>query len=369
MLKKILVPVITGLVLLPVIASSATIKELEERLLKLEEETMVSTEGIYDVNTRVDNQMTISGYTDVEFTSDSRSNKTDGFRLHHMSLFFEKNMGDKWRFFSEVEYEDAPKFEGTGKADPLKASEGKIFLEAVNMTYLSRQELNLRFGRMFTPAGIWSVDHYPTFVPTQERPQHIRNIFPQNVDGAQAFGTVAMGSSFVNYDVYVGNGRSANAGHNDDNSTKAVGSKLSFLFPVLNHFEVGTSYYSDPQDSKVSGEELTATGFHGKVKAGQTTMQFEMADGEWETVEAEGAYVQLMHDWNKYTFGVRADSYDPDSADSATKSEITMNSVFANYHYSKAVTLKVEFHSVDVEDPAEDDYEKTTFSIVGYLGN
>jgi hypothetical protein len=182
-----------------------------------------------------------------------------------------------------------------------------------------------------------------------------------------------MGTGFVNYDVYVGNGRSANAGHNDDNSTKATGAKLSFIFPVLNHFEVGASYYSDPQDSGAkpapAGEELTATGFHGKIKMGQTTMQFETAKGEWGTVEAEGAYVQLMHDWDKYTFGVRTDTYDPDSADSTSKTETTINSVFANYHYSRDVTLKLEFHAVDLEDPASDDYEKTTISVVGYLGN
>ena len=239
------------------------------------------------------------------------------------------------------------------------------------MTYLWHQELNLRVGRMFTPAGIWSVDHYPTFVPTQERPQHIRAIFPQNVDGAQAFGTVEMGSAFMNYDLYVGNGRSANAGHKDDNNSKATGAKLSFLFPVLNHFELGASYYLDPHDSKaaIPGEELTATGFHGKVKAGQTTLQFEVANGEWETTKSEGAYFQLMHDLNKYTFGVRTDSYDKDSGDSATLSEVTINSVFANYHVNKNVTLKIEFHEVDNEDPATKDYEKTTFSIVGYLGN
>ncbi|MDT8383772.1 MAG: porin [Gammaproteobacteria bacterium] len=368
MFKKIMMPALAGLVLVPTLASSATVAELEERLLKLEDQSMVSAEGIYDINTRVENQMVISGYTDVEFISDSRAGTPDGFRLHHMSLFFEKNMGDKWRFFSEVEYEDAPKFEGTTN-NVIKDADGKIFLEAVNMTYLWRQEANLRFGRMFTPAGIWSVDHYPTFVPTQERPQHIRAIFPQNVDGAQVFGTLGMGSSFLNYDAYVGNGRSDNAGKSDDNSTKAIGAKLSFLFPLLNHFELGSSYYTDAQDSKEGGEELTATGFHGKMKAGQATLQFEVANGEWETTEREGAYVQLMYDWDKYTFGVRADTYDEDSGNSASKSEITMNSVFANYHVNKDVTLKIEFHAVDNEDPVDEDYEKTIISVVGYLGN
>jgi hypothetical protein len=369
MYKKIIMPAMAGLALLPVVASGATVKELEDRILKLEEEAMVSTEGIYDINTRVDNQMSISGYTDVEFTSTSQPGKTDGFRLHHMSLFFEKNLGQKWRFFSEVEYEDAPKFEGAGDDTTLDSARGKIFLEAVNITYLMHQELNLRFGRMFTPAGIWSIDHYPTFVPTQERPQHIRAIFPQNVDGAQAFGTVGMGDATLNYDLYLGNGVSGNAGHGDDNSSKARGAKASFIFPVLNHLELGASYYSDPQDSSHGGEELTATGIHGKVRAGQTTLQFEMAQGEWDTLEREGAYVQLLHDWNDYTFGVRTDSYDPDSGDSATRSETTINSVFANYHFNKDVTFKVEFHAVDNEDPATKDYEMTTVSIVGYIGD
>ncbi len=369
MFKKIVIPAIAGLVLVPAIASSTTLTELEERILKLEDESLISVEGIYDINTRSESQMTISGYTDVEFISTTKPGGIDGFRLHHMSLFFEKNMGDRWRFFTEVEFEDAPKFEGTGPANTPKALQGKIFLEAVNMTYQWKQEANFRFGRMFTPAGIWSVDHFPTFVPTQDRPQFIRKIFPQNVDGAQVFGTVAMGSAFMSYNLYVGNGRSANPGKTDDNSTKSKGAKLSFLFPLLNHFDLGVSYYTDPQDSKVSGEELVATGYHGKVKVGQTTLQFEMNQGEWESVEAEGTYVQLMYDWNKYTFGVRTDSYDKDSADSTTLSEVSKNSIFANYHVNKSVTLKIEFHAIDNEDPAKPDYEKTVITVVGYLGS
>ncbi|MBL1277313.1 MAG: hypothetical protein COB30_014620 [Ectothiorhodospiraceae bacterium] len=369
MLKISMLVVGVGLALIPVISNSTSLIEMEEKLLEMEEELFISTEGLYDINTRVDSQMTISGYTDVEFISTSQPGKPDGFRLHHMSLFFEKNMNDKWRFFSEVEYEDAPKFEGTGKNDPLKASEGKIFLEAVNMTYFWKQEVNFRFGRMFTPAGIWSVDHYPTFVPTQNRPQHIRKIFPQNVDGTQVFGTVVVGSGFLSYDLYVGNGRSANSGKTDDNSSKSKGAKMSFIFPVLNHFELGTSYYVDPQDSIKSGEELIATGFHGKIRAGQTTLQFEVANAEWDTTEAEGSYAQLLHDWNKYTLGVRTDSYDNDSANTATQSEISVNSIFANYHFNENVTIKIEHHVIDNENSAIKDYEKTIVSIVGYLGN
>ena len=65
MLKKIIMPALAGLILAPALANSATVQELENRILELEDQAMVSTEGVYDVNTSIDDQMVISGYTDV----------------------------------------------------------------------------------------------------------------------------------------------------------------------------------------------------------------------------------------------------------------------------------------------------------------
>lgn len=379
MFKKLIVPAFVGLALAPAIASSATLKELEDRITQLEEEALIATEGVYELSTDNDNRMKISGYVDTEYHMHTNDN-VDRFRLHHMSLFFEKNLGDKWRFFSEIEYEDGPKLEGDGTT--MTDTQGKIFLESVHMTYAWRQEANVRFGRMFTPAGIWNVDHYPAFVPTQERPQHIRKMFPQIVDGLQVFGTAAMGSSFVSYDLYTGNGN-GNTGKGDQNEDKALGARLSVVLPVLDHFELGTSYYSDDKDSSkgAGDEEFIATGFHAKIKTGPVTLQYEQAAGAWDADERKGYYAQLTYDWDKYTFGVRNDFYDKDAADtvdsdSATagvqvvdKSGVTYNSLFVNYHVNKAVTLKVEYHAVDLEDTTKQDFGKTIFSVVGYLGN
>ena len=394
MFKKLIVPAFVGLALAPAIASSATLKELEDRINQLEEEALIATEGVYELSTSNDNRMKISGYTDVEYHTSTKKDSVDGFRLHHMSLFFEKDLGSKWHFFSEIEYEDAPKFEGEGESQPgtipfdvdgdgtidpgeviavsdgevIDDAQGKIFVEAVNLTYKWRQEANFRIGRMFTPGGIWNVDHYPTFVPTQERPQHIRKMFPQVMDGAQAFGTVALGSVFANYDLYYANGTGNTAKH-DHNQAKATGAKLSLIFPVLNHFELGASVYNDPEDTAKNDEEYSATGFHGKIKAGPVTLQFEQAASAWDVDEREGYYAQLLYDWDKYTFGVRNDYYDSDADDTATESGKTQNSVFVNYHVNKNVTLKAEYHAVDHEDDATKDYGKAVFSVVGYLGN
>jgi hypothetical protein len=322
--------------------------------------------------------MKISGYSEVEYHMSTKKDSVDGFRLHHMSLFFEKDLGSNWHFFSEIEYEDAPKFEGEGEPQPAASgaegeiiddAQGKIYLESVNLTYKWRQEANIRFGRMFTPGGIWNVDHYPSFVPTQERPQHIRKMFPQVIDGAQVFGTAALGGTYANYNLYFANGTGNTAKH-DHNQSKASGAKLSLVFPALSHFEIGASVYSDPEDTAKNDEAFTATGIHGKIKSSSVTLQFEKASGAWDADEREGHYVQLMYDWNKYTFGVRNDYYDSDADGSeAAEKGITQNSLFVNYHVNAAITLKAEYHAVDHDDNATEDYGKTVFSVVGYLGN
>lgn len=375
MLKKLIVPAFVGFVLAPAIASSATLKELEERITQLEEEALIASEGVYELSTNDESRMKLSGYTDVEYHTSTQQGSVDHFRLHHMSLFFEKSLGDKWHFFSEIEYEDAPKFEGAG--DPqtsgaggeiIEDAEGKIFVEAVNLTYRWNQTANFRIGRMFTPGGIWNVDHYPAFVPTQERPLHIRKMFPQVMDGVQVFGTFAMGNAFANYDLYYVNGN-GNIGKNDKNQTKATGARLSFVLPALDHLELGASVYTDSEDTSNNDEGYSATGVHGKATVDSITLQFEQAASGWDVDEREGYYVQLLYDWDKYTFGVRNDFYDEDADDSATDSGVVQNSVFVNYHVNKNVTLKAEYHALDNEDDATEDYNKAVFSVVGYLGN
>lgn len=376
---------LSGLLFYPLVSFGLTDQELNEKFELLNDEILIAQEQYEDTAHKFNNLMTISGYTDVEFIASDKTGATNGFRLHHLSLFFEKQISDKWRFFSEIEYEDAPKFEAeadqvsvldanltdTHTLDKFKAANGKIFLEAVNVTYQWKQELSLRFGRFFTPAGIWSIDHYPAFVPTQERPQHIRRIFPQVVDGIDTLGTVQMGEgTFFNYNFFTGNGE-GNTGKHDNNNNKALGLKASFLFPTLSHTELGFSAYSDTFEDN---SEKLATGIHAKVRAGDFTFQTEYANGEIEDTagnitENEGYYAQFKYDLRHWAFGYRYDFYDNNTDATALSSKYgTVNTAFLNYKSSEKVTLKLEFHGIDVEDDAAEDYNKMIASVVVYLG-
>lgn len=349
------------------------LRGLEEQLEILKDEVEVLQDQLEEVNQNNFNQMTISGYTDIEYHESSKTDAEPGFRLHHLSLFFEKRITDKWKFFSEIEYEDAPKFESEGDKDAnggavFKDHYGKIYVESVNFSYFFNPMLNFRGGRFFTPAGIWSVDHYPTFVPTQIRPEHIRSIFPQVVDGVMLYGTAPMGNTFLNYDLYFGNGEKT-SGKSDNNSEKASGIKLAFLLPMLKYFEIGASGY---QDTLLDGTDKLAIGSHLKLKFSKFTLQGEYAKATFDRTDGTsdgrvGYYGQFQFDTQHWTLGVRQDYYDEDDTDNNDR---TAASGFVNYHVNDSIVIKLEHHVVDYKDDTSDeDYNHSIGSVVIYLGN
>lgn len=353
--------------LLPTTTMATPVAELEQRIRVLEEAAQERAASVEELEARSERQMHVAGYADVEYITSTRPDTPDTFRMHHMSLFFERPLAERWRFFSEIEFEDAPIVEGD--ADTLDKARGKIFVEAVHLTYHWREQASLRVGRFFTPAGIWLIDHYPPFVPTQERPRHIRKIFPQIVDGMQAFGSLALGeAAFVNYDAYVGNGRGNTA--SDANSSKAGGLRASVILPWLDLFEVGASYYADPRDAARGDVAYAARGLHTRLRWRDTQLQAEAARGEGGGDRGEGFYLQLLHELGPYGLGLRHDVYDPDADGSESSPQrVTTESVFTNYHFNRNVVLKLELHHVVPDDPVSAEYNKTILSVVGYLGD
>ncbi len=349
----------------PLVLSS---EEDEDKLSEVEE-------LLKEYEERLDLGVDLSGYVDVEYRGSDKSGANNGFRMHHLSLFFSKNFNEKLRFFSEIEFEDTPKFDATndGSGD-IKEAEGKIFVEALNFDYRFKQWASIRVGRFFTPAGIWSEDHYPPFVSTQERPLHIRKIFPQLVDGMSMFGTRAVGKkSFLQYVAYVGNGESKTSGKKDDNGNKANGFRLNLIYPFADEFMVGVSAYNDTEDTAHGGADKSSWGVHAKLRASDFTFQTELAKADYQyddniTVddERDGFYFQTSYKMNKWTLGHRYDQYNASKHDS---DELTRNTLFVNYHFNASVSLKFEQHFDSHDSPTIEDGNSFIFTIAAYLGN
>lgn len=357
----------------PLTATAKT--DQNEEMAVLKEELSMVQEQIEEINQNASKRMSISGYSDLEVQKSTEAGNHPGYRLHHLSLFFEKRIEEKWKFFSEIEYEDAPKFEGAGEPQTGQASgeiiedaKGKLFVEAVNITYQHDAGLNLRGGRFFTPAGIWSVDHYPSFVPTQLRPQHIRNIFPQVVDGVVVYGSTGLGATFIDYHVYTGNGE-GNTGAKDLNSEKATGFRVAAILPWLNYFEIGASSYRDVLNDDT---EKSAIGAHVKLEFSDFAIQSEFAKGQYSLTDgtryaSKGYYAQALYRPNALSYGVRHDYFLADDRDNSSGK--TYDGVFVNYRINDSVLLKLEHHLVNNDDGSISSHTESICSLVVYLGN
>lgn len=338
-------------------------KEIEELKSRLE----VIEANDEEVDDKFSRLFTLSGYADSEYIIDDSAGKSDGFKIHHLSLFFEKKISDKWKLFSEIEYEYAPKFESG-------VAQGKIFVEVFTIDYNYNPYINIRAGRYLTPVGIWNVEHYPPFVATQERPQHIRKIFPQASDGLQFFGTVNLGNIVTDYIAFIANGSddlvngSSDSGSGDDNDNKAVGGRLKFKFPLLSTTELGISGYNEKDnfnaEENAYGVDLSLQWKRLKLQAEYATGSFDVATGT--DYDRKGYYGQLSYGIADFDLIYRHDWYDAN--DTVVDGEKTINSVALNYHFNPSVVAKIEHHKNDLEDATKEDYDKTVISVAVYLG-
>lgn len=330
---------------------ASTAGEVEDRVEILEARMDEAEASFSDL-------LEVSGYLDTEyiFTKD-KPGSNDGFRVHHLSLMFGKKIDDNWSFFSELEFEDAPKFVGT-------TAEGKIFLEAVYIDHDCGNGNHVRLGRYITPAGIWNLDHYPPFVPTQDRPQHIRKIFPQYLDGVQAFGSRNLNNVLVDYSVYVGNGGGED-GHGDSNQGKAIGGRAKVKLLNAGDVEIGVSAYSGKDNGDA---DRSSTGFD--VRFAHKNIKFQGEYGKAKIKPAAGGdynstgwYGQVIYDINKVSLVYRYDTYEANSTTVSTKN---VNTAAINYHFTPKVVGKFENHFISPEG-GTDNY-KGVLSIAMFIG-
>jgi hypothetical protein len=343
--------------------------QVESLSLQVEEQEYL----IEETTQTLDNSMKLAGYVGVEYKGSSETGINEEFRMHHLSLFFTRQFDNNIKFFSEIEYEDAPKFDGVndGSGDLDEAS-GTIFIEAMNFDWNYSQYANVRAGRFFTPAGIWSEDHYPPFVATQERPMHIFKIFPQLVDGVSGFGSTYLTDDIsFDYTMFLGNGESSISGKKDLNSNKATGFRGNFNFLNWDELTTGFTFYNDNEDTANGNADKSAMGIHLEARYENFSAQMEYAKANLKFAdsttdyEREGFYAQFVYHLDRWALGYRFDEYDQSSLDNH---KTTRHSLFVNYHVNEGITLKGEYHNNQYQSPLTDDFGFYIFSISTYLG-
>ena len=183
-----------------------------------------------------------SGYYDFEYLN--RNNEGVGtFRQHHLSLFLSSaTEDDRWRTFSEIEFEDAPDFSFTEQS-----GSGSINIESAWLEYKQSDAFRLRMGKLLLPQ-YWQTYHYPNLTLSTMRPLMVGALFPETIVGLQAHGEWWWRDDRgLSYAGYVGNGRHDADIAMDANDNKSVGGRLTLHLArgdLLDTLDISVSGFS-----------------------------------------------------------------------------------------------------------------------------
>jgi len=303
----------------------------------------------------VDQLVKINGYYDFEWYNDDKESSPGEFKQHHLSLFFDKRI-EAWHFFSELEFEYAFDYAGTG--DTVTGG-GEAKVETTWLEYNHGDLFNIRGGKLLMPQ-YWTANHYPSQTISTSRPLLVKNVIPFDTTGVSAYGTHYFENEWgASYNIFVGNGEAANRAKDDANEDKVFGGKFTAHIPWFDRFDVATSSYiganADDKSEWMWGAETQIN-----------IEDFELlAEGVHNNNGGEfGYYVQpsyrFLPKWiTFYRLDSRDDNNKIDDPDDATRH-------IAGLHYQPlpAISLKAElFHDIP-DDETRERYNGILSSVV-----
>lgn len=296
-------------------------------------------------------RIVINGYTAFEFSKqlskEGAGDKNGSFDADLFDLVFNITVSERVRVAADVSWEH-----GTATEEGW----GNQALEYGFVEYALSDKLKLRFGKMFTPFGVFNEIHTakPAFLTVKEAASLNKNdriveggylFYPRWGTGIAAHGDGVVGGKDVSYDVLVANGEneSLNPFEEDENTAKSLTGRVRVN--ATENLRVGYSFYRDrPSSSTVA--TLTSHGFEAEVDFTRIRVLAEIAFGSQE-LRAGGDHRQLgwyiqpsYHLRNGWTPYLRYERFNPDRdrKDMGGRDFI----VGVNIELSKNFQLKIE---------------------------
>ena len=302
----------------------------------------------------------ISGFADVGFSAQDRSEGARGFSEGQFVLHLASALSPRVNFFGELSF--TPRTDAGTGAPPATGFNAEV--ERAIIRFDQSDQLKLSFGRYHTPINWWNTafHHGQWLQTTISRPEMVQfggRFIPVHFVGALAEGSLPASGWNVNYQVGIGNGRGSvisRAGDAGDVNTKPASLINVFVKPDEPFgLQIGGSAYFD---------RITITGrpeYDERILAAHAVWQHEdpeliaeVADVRHAEVGAALAesslayYVQAAyrfpgagHDWKPY---VRFEHIDIAPADPvfAGIPNLDGTTVGARFDASTYAAIKVE---------------------------
>ncbi len=296
-------------------------------------------------------RIVINGYSNFEFSKqlskDGLGDKNGSFDADQFDLVFNITVSERVRVAADLSWEH-----GTATED----GRGNQALEYGFVEYALSDKLKLRFGKMFTPFGVFNEIHTakPAFLTVKEAASLNKNdrivdggylFYPRWGAGIAAHGDGVLGGKDISYDVLVANGEQeeANPFEEDENTSKSLTARVRV--DATENIRVGYSFYRD-RLSSATFTTLQSHGFEAELNFTSVRVLGEVAFGSLghrfgKAQRQVGWYIQpsyhLKNGWTPY---LRFEKINPDRDISGMGGRDFI--VGVNIELSKNFQLKIE---------------------------
>lgn len=254
--------------------------------------------------------------------------------LDNVSLFVWWEGEGRWKFFSELDYENVLSTRNTG----LEGDERYLALERLYFDYALTDTANVRVGKFLTPIGRWNLIHATPLVWTSSRPLVTLSTFPGNVTGLMVSGTLSsLGGT--EYALYTSSGAEIRPNPTLDPFTEVVGGHLTL--PAVGGAQLGFSYAAfEQKKTHDESKELLGVDFMWSKNryeiSAEGIYRFSDKGSAWDE---KGAFVQAVVPLGEKLYAVgRYENFRQSRAAATTELWVTG----LNYRITPAVVLKAE---------------------------
>jgi len=298
-------------------------------------------------------RITINGYTSFEFEKqldqDGNGDPNGSFDADGFDLVLNVHATERVRVATDLAWEHGPASED---------GRGNVVMEYGFVEYALSDLFKFRFGKMFTPFGVFNEIHTakPAFLTVKEAASLNRTdrivddafrFYPRWGTGIALHGDGVIGERNFNYDLQVSNGEQENTNpfEEDDNGFKAVAGRVRY--EPSDALRFGYSFYVDESSDPDLGR-IVSNGFEAELTLSRFRLLSEVAIGKLtpETAGLSGVtqigfYLQpSWHFDNGVTPYMRLDFVDPNTDTSDDQGFDWI--VGINWEIAKSFQLKAE---------------------------
>lgn len=245
--------------------------------------------------------------------------------------------GGRWRFFSELELEDALVFE----SGDITAEDTEVVLERLYVDYAARDAFKFRLGKFLTPVGRWNLVHAAPLTWTTSRPLITEATFPTNASGAMVYGVLPGWGEGIEYSLYASIGEEIFPEKDLDTFREAVGARASGS--PLPNLEFGLSYANfELEDSPDEHRDLYGVDFAWAWRRWELSGEFAVreANSRQGSGDERGLYAQLVAPITTRLYGVaRYEQFHQSGAER----DLQLYLGGFNFRLIPAVVLKAEY--------------------------